>query len=128
MTALDAGLLLLGIVAGLTLAGHGAQKAFGWFGGPGMRGWTSAVAGLGFYPAAPLATIAMLAELLGGLGLALGLLTSVAAAVIVAQSVVIVFHVHWRHGFWNTERDRISAPDRRGGRIPRPCRPGHAQR
>lgn len=104
MTALDVGLLLLGLTAGLTLAGHGAQKAFGWFGGPGMQGWTSAVAGMGFYPAAPFATVAMLAELLGGLGLALGFLTSVAAAVMVAQSIVIVFHVHWRHGFWNTER------------------------
>jgi putative oxidoreductase len=104
MSALDAGLLLLGLVAGLTLAGHGAQKAFGWFGGSGMQGWTSAVAGMGFYPAAPFATAAVLAELLGGLGLALGFLTSVAAAIVVAQSIVIIFHVHWSHGFWNTER------------------------
>lgn len=104
MSALDAGLLLLGLVMGLTLAAHGAQKAFGWFGGPGLRGWTSAIAGMGFYPAAPFATVAALAELLGGLGLALGFLTSIAAAIVVAQTVVIVFHVHWRHGFWNTER------------------------
>ena len=104
MSALDAGLLLLGLVVGLTLASHGAQKAFGWFDGPGMQGWTSAVAGMGFYPAAPFATAAMLAELLGGLGLALGFLTSIAAAMVVAQSIVIIFHVHWRHGFWNTER------------------------
>ncbi|HEY5628955.1 MAG TPA: DoxX family protein, partial [Candidatus Limnocylindrales bacterium] len=104
MSALDAGLLLLGLVVGLTLAAHGAQKAFGWFGGPGMQGWTGAVAGMGFYPAAPFATVAMLAELLGGLALAVGFLTPIAAAVVVAQSVVIIFHVHWRHGFWNTER------------------------
>lgn len=104
MTALDAGLLLLGLVSGLTLAAHGAQKAFGWFGGPGMRGWTGAVAGMGFYPAAPFAAAAMLAELLGGLGLALGLFTPFAAAAVVAQTTVIIFHVHWHHGFWNTER------------------------
>ena len=104
MTALDAGLLLLGLVTGLSLAAHGAQKAFGWFGGQGMQGWTSTVAGMGFYPAAPFAVAGMLAELLGGLGLALGAVTSVAAALVVAQSIVIIFHVHWRHGFWNTER------------------------
>jgi putative oxidoreductase len=104
MTALDAGLLLLGLTAGLTLAAHGAQKAFGWFGGPGMHGWTGAVAGMGFYPAAPFAAAAMLAELAGGLGLALGLLTPFAAAFVVAQTTVIIFHVHWHHGFWNTER------------------------
>ncbi len=104
MTPLDDMLLLLGLVVGFTMAAHGAQKAFGWFGGPGMRGWTSAVAGMGFRPARPFAWAAMLAEILGGLGLALGALTSVASALVVADAVVIVFHVHWRHGFWNTER------------------------
>lgn len=104
MTALDAGLLLLGLTAGLTLAAHGAQKGFGWFGGQGMQGWTGTIAGMGFYPAAPFARVSMLVELVAGVALAVGFLTSFAAAAIVAQSIVIVFHVHWRHGFWNTER------------------------
>jgi len=28
------GLFVLRVVVGLTVAGHGAQKLFGWFGGP----------------------------------------------------------------------------------------------
>ena len=32
------GILLLRVVLGLTMAGHGAQKLFGWWGGPGLRG------------------------------------------------------------------------------------------
>lgn len=32
------GLLLLRLVVGLVMAGHGMQKLFGWFGG---NGWTS---------------------------------------------------------------------------------------
>ena len=40
---MDTGLLLLRLVVGTTLAAHGAQKLFGWFGGPGLAG-----AGVGF--------------------------------------------------------------------------------
>jgi putative oxidoreductase len=92
------------VSVGLTLAAHGAQKAFGWWGGPGFNGWRGAVAAMGFRPAGLFATASMLAELLGGVSLALGLFTSVGAALIVAQMTVILFHVHWPRGFWNTER------------------------
>ena len=39
---MDTGLLLLRLVVGTTLAAHGAQKLFGWFGGPGLAGAASA--------------------------------------------------------------------------------------
>jgi uncharacterized membrane protein YphA (DoxX/SURF4 family) len=54
MTMLTAlGLLLLRVVIGLTLAAHGAQKLFGWWGGSGMSGWVQAVTRLRIRPAAP---------------------------------------------------------------------------
>jgi len=34
------GILLLRVMVGLTFAAHGAQKIFGWFGGPGLPGTT----------------------------------------------------------------------------------------
>ncbi|WP_424216667.1 DoxX family protein (plasmid) [Streptomyces sp. BI20] len=76
----DTGLLLLRLVLGLTVAAHGAQKLFGWFGGGGIEG-TGAFFGASGYPAPEFfAVVAGLTEVLGGLGVALGLLTPLAAA------------------------------------------------
>ena len=41
-------------IAGLTVAAHGAQKLFGWWGGPGMTGWTGAMNRMRIRPAVPL--------------------------------------------------------------------------
>jgi putative oxidoreductase len=103
MDPLDAGLLLLRVVVGLTFAAHGAQKAFGWWDGPGWERWQAAVNGMGLRPSRLLATISMAAELLGGLCLALGLFTPLAAAALVGQSAVIVLKVHSPNGFFNTK-------------------------
>ena len=47
---MDIGLLVLRVVLGLTLAAHGAQKLFGWFGGPGLQGLGSWLESIGFVP------------------------------------------------------------------------------
>jgi putative oxidoreductase len=101
MSTFDLGILLLSAGTGLTFAAHGAQKVFGWWGGPGMVGWQGAVASMGFRPAPLFAYVSAYVELIGGLLLAVGLFTPVAAAALVAQSVVIVFQAHWSKGFFN---------------------------
>jgi putative oxidoreductase len=103
MELTDLGLLLLRLVVGLTFAGHGAQKAFGWWKGPGWTGWTVAVTRMGFRPALPWAAISIGAELAGGLLLAAGLLTPIAVMALAGQSVVIILKAHWAKGFWNRD-------------------------
>jgi putative oxidoreductase len=57
--------------------------------------------GMGFRPPSLFAVLSVGAELVGGVCLALGLLTPLAAAILVAQSVVIILIVHAPKGFWN---------------------------
>ena len=102
MSLTDIGLLVLRLGLGLTFAAHGAQKAFGWWGGPGPARWRGAVEGMGFTPSSPFAAISTAIELVGGLLVAIGVATPLAAAALVAQSIVIVIHAHWPKGFFST--------------------------
>ncbi|TAN32485.1 DoxX family protein [bacterium] len=93
-------LLILRVVVGLTLAGHGAQKLFGWWGGPGMSGWTGAMTRMRIRPASAWAWMSALAELLGGLAVALGLLFPLGSFAIAGSMLVAIGLVHWAKGFW----------------------------
>src|SRR5947208_30965 len=97
---MDIGLLLLRLTVGLTLAAHGVQKLFGWFGGPGPDAAGQFLAVLGFQPGRRHALMAGLAETGGGLLLALGLFTPVAAAVVFAVMLVAGVSVHLKKGFF----------------------------
>jgi putative oxidoreductase len=97
----DLGLLILRLAVGLTFAAHGAQKAFGWWGGPGPEGWHGAMQKMGFQPAPFFAVLSTAVELMGGICIAIGFLTPFAAAALVAQAVVIVVQAHWSKGFFN---------------------------
>ena len=93
------GLLLLRVVLGGTLFAHGAQKLFGWFGGHGRQGTAGFFGALGFRNAALMAVMAGLAET-GGLLLALGFLTPLAAFGIAVVMIVAIATVHWTKGFF----------------------------
>src|SRR6266542_3692820 len=94
------GILLLRAVFGLTMAGHGLQKLFGWFGGGGPKGTAGAFRSLGFPAATAMAILAGLAET-GGLLFAVGLLTPLAALGIAVVMLNAIGSVHWQKGFWN---------------------------
>ena len=96
------GLLILRLVVGLTLAAHGAQKVFGWFGGYGLAGTGQFLEQLDFRPGRVQAALAGTAELVGGLFLAAGFLTPAAAAAIVAVMLVAAVSVHIKKGFFAT--------------------------
>jgi putative oxidoreductase len=97
------GLLLIRLVLGLTFAGHGAQKLFGWFGGHGVVGTAGFFDSIGIKPSQPAAVMAGLGEFVGGLMFAAGLLTPIAAAIITVVMVVAIATVSGKNGFWVTE-------------------------
>jgi len=97
---MDFGLFLLRVVVGLTLAAHGSQKLFGWFGGGGVAGTAPVMETLGFVPGKRAAWMAGLAEAGGGLLLALGAATPLASAVVLGVMLVAIVSAHLKNGFF----------------------------
>ncbi|HEY3085264.1 MAG TPA: DoxX family protein [Candidatus Dormibacteraeota bacterium] len=97
------GLLILRVVIGLIVAAHGLQKLFGWWGGPGINGWIGAMNRMRIRPPVAWAWISTLAEVVGGLGLAVGLLTPLPSLAIAGSMLVAIALVHWPKGFWTTK-------------------------
>ncbi len=97
--ALDIALLILRVGLGLSLAAHGAQKLFGWFGGHGIAGTGGYFDSIGFRPGKPNALIAGVGEVGGGLLLALGLLTPLGGAAVVG-TMLVAASVHSKAGFF----------------------------
>ncbi|MFJ8076476.1 DoxX family protein [Streptomyces sp. NPDC096176] len=98
--AYDVGLLLLRVVLGLAMAAHGAQKLFGWFDGPGLTATGEAFSASGYPAGQVMAVVAALSETLGGLGLAVGLFTPLAAAAVVGVMINAIA-VKWGGGFFS---------------------------
>jgi hypothetical protein len=84
------GLLLLRVVVGATMFGHGAQKLFGWFGGAGPKGTGGFFGQLGYRAPIVMAILAGVAES-SGILFALGFLTplaSLAIAVVMLNAII----------------------------------------
>jgi putative oxidoreductase len=101
---LSLGLLILRLVAGLTIAAHGAQKLFGWFGGPGFVKVAQGYHTQGLKPSWLWASLVVLGEVGGGLSLISGFLTPLGAAGMVGAMFMAIFKVHWKNGFWSSKR------------------------
>ncbi|GGJ70954.1 DoxX family protein [Streptomyces brasiliensis] len=101
-SASDWGLLLIRLTFGLLMAGHGAQKLFGLFGGKGLAATGNGFAALGYHPGKIFALVGGLSEFLGGLGLAVGLLTPLAAAALIGVMINAMTTVTGAHGLWET--------------------------
>jgi putative oxidoreductase len=94
---------VLRIVIGMLFIGHGAQKLFGAFGGAGPDGTAETFEKVGLRPALLHAYAAGMAELCGGLLLALGLFVPFAAAALIAVMTAAIVTVHGRNGVWVTK-------------------------
>jgi putative oxidoreductase len=93
--------LPLRVALGLIFVGHGAQKVFGWWGGPGWSGFTAGSPPFGFMrPAWLWMAAAAVSELIGGALVLVGLLTRVGAFFLAVTMLVAIFGVHWAAGFF----------------------------
>jgi putative oxidoreductase len=98
--SINLGLLLLRIAFGISIAGHGSQKLFGWFAGHGLKGTGQIFEGFGFRPGIPFAAAAGVSEFVGGILLALGLFTPFGAAAVLAAMLVAMLSVHLKNKFF----------------------------
>jgi putative oxidoreductase len=94
-------LLLRSLIGGL-FVGHGTQKLFGWFGGPGLEGVGGMMEKLQMRPARRHAMLASGAETLGGALLLAGAATPLATTMLTSTMVTAIRKVHWSKGVWNT--------------------------
>lgn len=95
---MDTGLLVLRVIVGLLLVGHGAQKLFGWFGGGGLDSTAWFFRSVGYRPPRLMAGFAGGAEMVAGAAFTVGLGTPVAAAAVMATMLNAAVAVHNRNG------------------------------
>lgn len=99
---METGLLVIRVALGGIMAAHGAQKLFGWFGGPGLAGTGGWLEAMGLRPDRMWAALNGLAEFAGGALLVLGLITPLGSAAVAGVMLVAIATVHWRNGFFNS--------------------------
>jgi putative oxidoreductase len=91
------------LAQGTLMAGHGAQKLFGAFGGHGMEGTSQAMEMLGLTPGRPWAALAGLSEFGGGVLTALGLLNPLGPLGVIGAMSMATTKAHWGKPIWVTE-------------------------
>src|SRR5918997_2669877 len=99
----DLAALILRAIQGALLAGHGAQKLFGWFNGPGLQGTSQFMEMLGLTPGRPWAILAGLSEFGGGVLTALGLLNPLGPLGVIGSQSMATTKAHWGKPIWVTE-------------------------
>jgi putative oxidoreductase len=92
-TAVDTALFVVRIAAGIIFMGHGAQKLFGAFDGPGLE---ATVGQLG----SPLGYLVAVGEFFGGIGLVFGFLSRFSAAALIVIMIGAIATVHGPKGFF----------------------------
>jgi putative oxidoreductase len=91
------------VLIGGLFVGHGTQKLFGWFDGPGPEGTAGMMASLNLQPAKVHATAAGVTETVGGALLVAGLATPLAASSLIGTMLTAIRTVHVKNGIWVTK-------------------------
>jgi putative oxidoreductase len=97
---MEIGRLAARAVIGGLFVGHGTQKLFGWFGGPGLRGTEQMMGALEMRPTRANALAAGVSETAGGMLLVAGAATPLAASALIGTMITAIRKVHQPHGPW----------------------------
>jgi putative oxidoreductase len=96
-------LLIIRATVGSLLAGHGTQKLFGWFNGPGFEGFSGWMESMNLRPGRFWAAMAGMSEFLGGLLMVLGLLNPIGPLIAMGSMLMAWMRVHRGKPIWVTE-------------------------
>lgn len=99
----DLGLLVLRLVPGMLLTGHGSQKLFGWFGGSGIERTSGWMESIGLRPGRMWGPMAGLSEFMSGVLTSLGLFHPLGPIMSLAPMGMAMAKVHWGKPIWVTE-------------------------
>jgi putative oxidoreductase len=98
----DLALLVARTALGSSIAAHGAQKLFGWFGGPGMDSASQMMQSLGFQPGDRYARLASLSEIGAGALIATGTGGPLGPALLLGVMGTAAGSVHVKNGYWQS--------------------------
>ncbi|HVH70722.1 MAG TPA: DoxX family protein [Candidatus Dormibacteraeota bacterium] len=90
----------LRLAIGAVFIGAGLQKLLGIWGGAGISGTAALFRAVHLAPAYPLAVFITCLELIGGVLLVIGALTTWVASLLVVEMIVAIWKVHFVHGFF----------------------------
>jgi putative oxidoreductase len=100
---MEIGRLTARLVIGGLFIGHGTQKLFGWFGGPGLEGTEQMMGALEMLPTRANALAAGVSETAGGALLIAGAATPLAASSLIGTMITAIRKVHQPKGPWAAE-------------------------
>lgn len=95
--------LILRLAVGGLMAGHGAQKLFGSFNGPGIEETSGFMEMLGLKPGRPWAVMAGLSEFWGGVLTILGFLSALGSLGVMSSMAMATTTAHKGKPIWVTE-------------------------
>lgn len=97
----DLALLGARLAFGTGFAAHGAQKALGWFDGPGPEEAAKIYHKLGFRPAPIYGAVSAWNEIVSGSMVAAGLGGPIGPALVISEMIVATTAVQWKNGFFS---------------------------
>ena len=100
---MEAAPFIVRLAQGSLMVGHGAQKLFGSFGGPGLEGTSGFMEMLGLRPGRPWAYLAGFSEFGGGVLTALGLLNPLGPLAVIGAMSTATRTAHRGKPIWVTE-------------------------